>query len=80
MDFIIQGHSKTKGLIQLAIEVKFARQGNPEVKWPTKLKADLKALNEKWVVTLNPEQFQNKEGIQFIPIVELANELQRWVE
>ena len=80
VDFIIQGHSKTKGLIQLAIEVKFARQGNPEVKWPTKLKADLKALNEKWVVTLNPEQFQNKEGIQFIPIVELANELQRWVE
>ena len=79
VDLIIQANSRTKGQIQLALEVKFAQQGNPIVKWPKNLKENLKMLTEKWVVTLNPEAFQESDGVRYIPIQELSKELMNWM-
>jgi uncharacterized protein len=79
VDFIIQGQSKTKGPLQLAVEVKFAQQGAPHVIWPKKLDADLKQGSQKWVVTLNSERHHDSNHVLYLSICDLAQELIKWL-
>lgn len=76
VDFLIRGRHKVSGEVWLALEVKFARQGQFKVNWP-------KAFNgEKYtkiVVTLAENIRPHSEEILNVPIHELADHLSSWL-
>ena len=75
VDFIVQLGSKNKGKVQIAIEVKFASQSQPQISWPKTLQKDIPNLAQKWVVSLNPRSDSTRDGVRCIPIQKLALEL-----
>ena len=80
VDFLIRGQSKTKGELWLAIEVKFARSGKYEIKWPKNLVKDLKVKPTYWVVTASEKERSHTVETSVVPIHQLSSKLQEWLD